>query len=156
MIQLLSVEEIETPDYSIKFDDDATFHKLKRYIQEQGQTQNIVVCKPLIGPYQIVKGRSVFRAIKEIGMQFVFACNLGDLTLDQAKYHYLKMSLLRNEVDSLEVAYLMRDLLKEASKEDLIKTLPFTTREMDVFENLFSFDWDQYNDDVDKNQTQLF
>jgi len=156
MIQLLSIDEITAPEWSIKQENDALFHKLKRYIAEQGQTQNIIVCKPLLGPYEVVKGRSILRAMKEIGCQFISACNLGDLTAEQAKYHYLKMSLLRQNVDSLEIAYLMRDLLQISTKEDLIKTLPFTVKEMDVFENLFSFDWTQYDDTINKNQGLLF
>jgi GTP-binding protein EngB required for normal cell division len=156
LTKIITLDEIARPVYSIKRNNDIIYHLLKQYIQENGQLQNIVVYLNDSGKYEVIKGRMIYKVLDELGIGFAIVHDLGKLTEKDAKIHYLKLSLLRNEIDTVELAYLVRDLFTTFDKMHLSKILPLSVDEFEALEKIFDFDWEQYKTEDEKQQLGLF
>lgn len=153
--KIISIDEIKASESSIKRQNDVIYHLLKNYIQEYGQIQSIIVYKSQ-DKYEIIKGRMIYRALLELGVPFAFVCDLGEITIEEAKIHYLKLALLRKEIDSVELAFLVKDLFGSIDKKELSKIIPLSISELEALEKIFNFDWEQYKTENEKNQLKMF
>lgn len=153
--KIVGIDEIHLSESSIKRQNDIIYHLLKNYIQEHGQLQSIVVYKRN-DKYEIIKGRMVYRALSELEMPFAIVCDLGEIPVEEAKIHYLKLALLRKEIDSVELAFLLKDLFGSIDKRELSKVVPLSMTELEALEKIFNFDWERYKTEDEKNQLKMF
>lgn len=156
MVQLIHINDIIHDEHNIKMNDDTIKQKLINYIKEFGQIQLIVVRSDLFDKYKIIKGHTIFDACKESGLEYVSVVNLGEVSDESAIFHYIRLSTLKQDIDTLELAYLMKPILESMQISELVKMLPFSLEQLEAFRQIFSFNWNQYNDKVNENQKTLF
>lgn len=75
----------------------------------------------------------------------------GEINDTQAKLIYLRSLFFIRNFDSIGVSKIISDICEFYDDNHLINTLPFDSKYIDMFKNLFNFDWDDFKhkkDDV--------
>lgn len=156
MVKLININDVVGDEHNIKLIDDTIKQKIITYIKEFGQMQLIVVRSDMFNKYKIIKGHTIFDACKSAGLEMINVMDLGDVSDESAVFHYIRLSTLKQDIDTLELAYLMKPLLESMQINELVKMLPFSLEQLQMFTEIFNFNWNQYNDKVNENQKTLF
>lgn len=108
--------------------------KLVRAIRTDGFIVPIIV-RPETRPeklaqgvkWEIIDGEHRWHvADNELGMPEVPIVNLGPISDSQAKQITVKANTLRGEFDSVQLATMLDDLVKDVGKSAVVEALPFT------------------------------
>lgn len=96
--------------------------------------------------YEVIDGNHRLDALIMMKVKEIQVENFGKISKGEAVLIAKQRNTLWFEDDTIKFAELFRDdILKEFSIEELEKMLPMTKDELEGFEKLLAFDWDQFN-----------
>jgi hypothetical protein len=142
---IIPIDKLVPADWNYKQDDQEKSEKLKNNIKRNGQIENIIVRELDTGFFEVVNGNHRYMVMKTLEIENVLCYNLGQISLNQAKRIAIETNEMKFSSDQVKLAEIFNELLNEFSKEDLIETMPFRKDEIDDFNKLLNFDWDQYD-----------
>ena len=147
-------------NWNYKTEDKGKQEKLKENIKRNRQIENIIVRLLDTGFYEVVNGNHRLGVLKDLETDKVYCYNLGKISDVKAQKIAIETNETRFETDHLKLAELLTEIAKEYDLEDIEKTMPFSKQELQDFEQLLNFDWDQYNnkvplDDEDYKETYV-
>jgi len=102
--------------------------KLRAEIAQKGLCEPIIVRKRGDG-YEVVDGEHRWRICRDLGWQEI-PCIIQDFSDTEAKIKTLQLNYMRGSVVPVKLAFLIHDLSKEISLEDLAKRLPYEEPQM--------------------------
>lgn len=142
--EVMPFNKLVKADWNYKEEDAEQLKKLKANIKENGQIENIIV-REKGDKYEIVNGNHRYDAFKDLGFKNVVVNNLGKISKQNAIKKAIQTNETKFQADQLQLSELFAELLKEFTPEELSKTMPYTTKEIEDWANLKDFDWDQYD-----------
>ena len=134
--------------WNYKTDDPKLMRKLESNIKKHGQVENLIVREMNDGPdivYEVVNGNHRLKALTNLGYDNVVCYNLGKITDATAKRIAVETNETKFGTDSIKLAEVMRDIRDEYHLDDILETMPFSKGELENFEGMLEFDWDQFN-----------
>lgn len=137
----IEIQRLVKADWNYKKDDDDKKKKLIANLKRNGQVENIIIRHLDTGFYEVVNGNHRLDAMQEIGMEKVFAFNMGDISLAHAERLAVETNETRFDNDAVKLAKLIKEVADEFGVEDIEVTMPYSAEEMQNMFNLLDFDW---------------
>ena len=144
----MDIKDLIKAEWNYKSDgSDEQINKLIESIKED-KSVGVLAVRELDKKFEVIDGNHRLEAIKRLKWKKVPCENFGSISKAKA----ITIARRRNhkwfEDDILAYAELFqKDVLPEYSIDDLEKFMPDTKEEMENFNKLLEFDWDQYNED---------
>jgi len=148
--KLIPIELLVNAAWNYKQNDEVLDKKLGENIKRQGQTENINVRLLDTGYYEVGNGNHRNNVFSKNGRQFVLCCDHEGISDAEFKRRVIEQNESRYAVDNLRIAELISEISNEFDMSDLALTLPFTQNELENFNKVADFDWD----DIDPNDVQ--
>ena len=105
--------------------------------------------------FEVIDGNHRFEAIKRLGWKEVPCENFGEISKAKAIIIARRRNHKWFEDDVMAYAELFKkDVLKEFKIEELVDFMPDTKEEMENFEKLLDFNWDDYKEGIDLNEME--
>jgi ParB/RepB/Spo0J family partition protein len=145
--QLIDVSKLVKAEWNYKDDDDKKLKDLINNIKRNGQVENLIV-REIGDKYEIVNGNHRYDALYKLGLKLAIVCNKGKISKEEAIRLAIETNETRFPNDNIKLAELFEVLSGKYEMEDLSKTLPFTQTEIENYQNLLSFDWDKFENEV--------
>lgn len=142
----VSIEDLVKADWNYKTDDDLKSEKLKENIKLNGQIENILIRVLPTGFFEVVNGNHRYSVLKELGVKKVMTFNLGVITESKAKRIAVETNETRFSTDNIKLAELIKEISSDFSLEELAVTMPFEINELENFQKMLDFDWEQFDD----------
>lgn len=140
----IAIEKLVPADWNYKkFDNLDMQKKLVANIKKNGQVENIIVREIEKGFFEVVNGNHRFLAMKELKYTEVMCCNMGKISLNQAKRIAVETNETGFDADESKLAALLNDVI--LSEEDFHETNPFTEDQMKEF-NALNLDDEEIED----------
>ena len=122
-IKLIETSLIKPNDWNPNIVPEDILAKLRAEIRQKG------LCEPIIvrssgNAYEIVDGYHRWLICKELEFKEI-PCIIQDFSDTEAKIKTLQLNYMRGSVVPVKLAFLIHDLSKEISLEDLAKRLPY-------------------------------
>jgi hypothetical protein len=127
--QLMGVDSLVKAEWNYKDENEYVSKKLVRSIKKSGFLVNMVVRELDTGYFEVVDGNHRHDAVIEAGLKEVLVCNLGKVSVEEAKRQAVQINETRYRADFLKLSDVMKDLEIEFGKDDLMETMPFTEDE---------------------------
>ena len=83
--------------------------------------------------------------IYKMNFKKLICVDYGEINIQQAKLIYLQSLFLNDNFDTIGVSKLICDIKDIYNDNDLINSLPFDSKYIDMFKNLLDFNWEDYN-----------
>ncbi len=144
--KIFPIDLLVRADWNYKTDDEVKSQKLRNNIKRIGQVENIQVRKLETGYYEVINGNHRLDNLIELGKAFVVAYDHGNISLSEAKRIAIETNETRFESDHLKLAELFSDIKLDFDIPDLVDTMPFDEIEIENFQNLLDFNWEQPNE----------
>ena len=107
----------------------------------------ILAVRELNGKYEIIDGNHRLDAIKILKKKTVRCENFGRIKLGEAVLISKQRNILWFDDDTVKFAKLFKEqMLKEFTMDELEKLLPMDREELEGYEKLLDFNWDEYGD----------
>lgn len=146
--KVLPVEKLVKASWNYKTDDPVLLEKLKANIKRNGQVENIIVRKLDTGFYEVVNGNHRFSALVDLEITEAVVFDLGKISDAQARRIAVETNETKFETDNIKLAEVIKEITEEFVDLDaLSETMPYTPEDIDNFNRLLTFDWDQYQGD---------
>lgn len=151
---LLPVSRLQRAPWNYKEDDEAKQGKLRNKIERLGAVVNIVV-RWLPGQ-EHAEGGPVFEACDgnhrvdayvTSGKEYAMCFNMGNITEAHAQRVAVELNEGDFDPDPLRLAESLARIEEEFGREDFLDTSPFDEQELDEYDELLDFDWDQFDDE---------
>ena len=136
--KVLPVKDIKKADWNYKDDDEELSGKLAENIKEHGQVQNIIVRVLEDDSYEIVNGNHRLDVFVNLGIEKVYACDLGKISLEAAKRIAIETNETTFQADPTKLAGLIGKILEEISQEEFLVSAPYTDKDMDQFKEILA------------------
>lgn len=164
---IIETDFIDFPAWKTKEFDEHRYNKLVAVMKQYGQLRNITVREiymPNGGPevsdtfiaYEVLEGRNILKACREICLPFVYASNLGEVDDLTAKEISLMLNELEFQTDFVDVAVLVKEITAETNVRNAANLSMFDNREIKKFIKIFDFDWDDFNRSKQSGTLSLF
>jgi hypothetical protein len=127
--ELVLTDKLVKCSWNYKDNEDETAKKLVNNINRNGQIVSILVRELETGALEIVDGNHRYDAICQLGIKEVTVCNLGKISLTEAKRQAVEINETNFPNDILRLSGLLVDVTKEFGDEAL-DTLPYTEKEL--------------------------
>jgi len=157
---VLHPHQLVKAQWNYKEEDEAKTAALKQNIQRNGQLINSIV-RPLPDGeggfqadhenrvlFEIVDGNHRKDAFLELGIERVLCYNLGPSTRAEAKRISAETDP-KFDRDPIEFAEVLADIEGEFGRDDILDTLPFSDEELDNYDDMLDFDWDDLDEEED-------
>lgn len=144
--KLLPFELLVKADWNYKIDNDKRKKDLLENFKRNGQVENILVRELNTGYYEVINGNHRYDVFADLGTEFVLCYDFGDISDAHAKRIAIETNETKFETDSIKLAETIKDITAEFSLEDIETTMPFTLPELENFNELLEFNWDELND----------
>lgn len=145
--ELMEVSKLVKADWNYKEDDEKKLNDLVNNIKRNGQVENLIVRK--VGEkFEIVNGNHRYDALKELKIKKAIVCNKGEISKPEAMRLAVETNETRFPNDNVKLAGIVSSMVEEFEIEDLSGTLPFTAKEIENFQSLLDFDWEQYENET--------
>jgi len=147
--QIVEITKVKCNDYNPKPDFNSTeelkavFEKIKKSLELHGQIDPILVRELDDGTFEIINGFHRWSAANELGADKIEIKNLGKISRNDAIKKALSTEDIKVEIDEIEKA----KLIKELVTEDDTLGLPYTDEEITNFVDLLEFDFDQFENE---------
>ena len=115
------------------------YEHLKHEVERVGFLQPVLVRKLAENKYEIVDGAHRYRALKELGKTEV-PCIVTEMDEKEAKVQVINMNRIKGELNPVKFAELLGDLETLYDKENLVKLLAMSDKEIDAFKILAEMD----------------
>jgi ParB-like chromosome segregation protein Spo0J len=143
--KVLPVEKLVKASWNYKTDNPDLLEKLKANIKRNGQVENILVRELPTGFWEICNGNHRAQALMDLGIKEVVVFDLGKISDAQARRIAVETNETKFETDNIRLAEIIKEISEEfADLDELSKTMPYTHEEIDNFNKLLTFDWEQY------------
>lgn len=155
--QVVKLSEIHPNNYNPKIDkvkEEQVISQLKKSLQSQGQILPILVRETENG-LEIINGYHRFMAMKELGVQEVEVKNLGKLTREEAIKRAINTEEIKNPVDQVELASLLKELTLLEDIGTLSLELPYTPEDLQMKLDMLEFDFSQYEKEQQGKEKEL-
>lgn len=153
---VIPTNQLQTPSYDFKRADSFCEHKLKTSLEKLGILKHPTVRCIADDKYEIVEGRRIVQALRQLGQADISAYNLGKITDDEAKAVNLMLNFIDFDPSHADIAYLIYTLSQNVELNKLCELLPFTKEEIERFIEISKFDWDQYKKQYTNGQIDMF
>lgn len=121
--------------------------KLESNFKRNGQIENILIRELETGFYEVVNGNHRLDVAKRVKLKTMMCFNLGKISEAQAKRVALETNETKFAADQMKLAQTVSELVGEFEVEDLVDSMPYNHKEIENFQKLVDFDWDQYSDE---------
>lgn len=149
----VDVNDLVKADWNYKNEDVLLSEKLKSNIKLNGQIENIIIYLLPTGFYCILNGNHRYDVLKELNYTKVMCYNMGAISDSKAKRIAVETNESRFATDNIKLAEIISEIGKEFATEDLISTMPYSEDEINGFNNLLNFNWQQFNNDSSSSDT---
>lgn len=106
--------------------------------------------------YEVIDGNHRLDALKMMKVKEIQVENFGKISKGEAVLIAKQRNTLWFEDDTIKFAELFRnDILKEFTIDELEKMLPMSKEELEGFEKLLDFDWNQFDNAKEPEQDGL-
>lgn len=102
---------------------------------------NPMLVRELAGGYQIIDGEHRLKALRQLGYEEAEVTIIEGLPDEEAKQLTIVLNETRGRADPEKLATLLRGLLEDVPKSDLLDVLPFSPVDFDRIAGLEGFDW---------------
>lgn len=123
---------------------------LEENFKRNGQIENIIIRKLETGFYEVVNGNHRLKVAKRLGWNTLMCYNLGEVSQAYAMRVAIETNETKFKSDELKLAERLREVEAEFGFDDMLDTMPYTDDELDKFDKLLNFDWDDLQDQEDK------
>ena len=107
---------------------------------------NPVLVRELGSKGQIIDGEHRWKGLKQLGYTEVETTVIEGLTDEEAKQLTIVLNETRGHADPTKLGVLLRDLLEDIPKSDLLDVLPIRPEQFDRLAGLEGFDWGTLDD----------
>ena len=143
--ELVEVDKLIKADWNYKTDDEKKLKDLQENFKRNGQVENIIIRELSKGKYEVVNGNHRYDALKNLGIKTAIVCNKGKITKAEAVRLAIETNETKFGVDNLKLAEAINNLQEQYPIEELVKTMPYTTTELNNLLNLINFEWEDFN-----------
>lgn len=120
----INLNQLIKADWNYKKNDEFLQQQLVNNMRLNGQVENIIVRDLGNGSFEIVNGNHRYEAFKELGYTNIIVCDLGLITLAQAKMCAYVTNETRFQNDEGLLFRILKDISSEISFEELTKIAP--------------------------------
>jgi ParB-like chromosome segregation protein Spo0J len=135
----VSTDACEPNPWNYNAQSTETFAKLVASIRKHGYVQPAVVREMGEGRYQILGGEHGWRAAIELNMPEISIVNLGVVPDARAKELSILLNELHGDPDQVRLADVLRDITRDQDVQELLATLPYTSRELSMYVEAVDF-----------------
>ncbi len=143
------VKDLIFADWNYKKDEPDKLEKLKSNLQRNGQVETIIIRDLKNGKFEVVNGNHRLKAFQDLGWETVQVCNLGVISLSQAKRIAVETNETRFDSDQEALGKLLEEISIDFSVEDLELTMPFSETEMQQLMDIKNIDLPEIDLDLD-------
>jgi len=153
--QVVGLNQIKDNNYAISEPTPERLKSLMFSIRSYGQIAPIVVRSYDNLAYEVIKGSTIVRALKELGIDQVMITNKGAIEPHQAKIMYIA---LKNTMDTdyIKTSDLVDELVEEYGLVHVVDNSGMDKQEIQEIQRIRSFEWEKYLQSGDTNQASLF
>ncbi len=123
---------------------------LEENFKRNGQIENIIIRKLDTGFYEVVNGNHRLKVAKRLEWKTLMCYNLGEVSQAYAMRVAIETNETKFKSDELKLAERLREVEAEFGLDDMLDTMPYTDDELDKFDKLLNFDWDDLQGQEDK------
>lgn len=143
-LRIFPIELLIKADWNYKKEDKAMSEKLRANLERNGQIENIHVRLLKNGMYEVVNGNHRLDEMLALDRKTVIAFDHGKCTKEEAVRKCIETNETIFERDDVKLAKLITEITEVFELSSLIDTLPYTESEINDFNKLSNFSWDQY------------
>jgi len=122
---------------------------LEANFKRNGQVENILVRELDTGFYEVINGNHRYDIARRVELKELMCFNFGKISLVEAKRITLETNELNFKADPLKLAAVIGELTDEYDMGELLSSLPFDENEVENFNKLLNFSWE--DDDAPKD-----
>lgn len=130
----LPISSLNPAPWNYKESDSDTMNKLKANIEKNGIIENLVVRELGSNSFEVINGNHRLELLKDLGIDKVFCCNVGEITLHKAKLLALELNETRFPKDNKKFSELMGSLCEKVGVTELSETLAMSAKQIKKFE----------------------
>jgi hypothetical protein len=151
--ELVKVSQLKTADWNYKENDPILEEKLRNNIERNGQLENLIVRKLEDGTFEVVNGNHRLEAFKDLNVDEVMVCNVGEIPLELAQRIAIETNETRFATNQTRLTSLIRNISEKFELEDMAATMPYhleDLKQMHQIEPLNSDSREEDEDDLDE------
>lgn len=152
----INIQDLVKADWNYK--SDGTQEQIDKLINSinEDKSVGVLAVREIDDKFEVIDGNHRLEALIQMKWKKVPCENFGAIS----KAKSITIARRRNhkwfEDDIIAYAELFRDeVLKEYSVEELEKFMPDLKEDMDNYQNMLDFDWDQYKKDFEYQEEEL-
>lgn len=138
--EVLALRQLKPNDWNPNVMNDEMYRKELASIRKFGYVSPILA-RDTGSYYEIIDGEHRWRALHQLGYEEAEVTVIEGLTDDDAKQLTIVLNETRGRPDARKLGELLKDLLGDVPKADLLDLLPLSPVEFDRLAGLEGFDW---------------
>lgn len=146
--KIVDINEVVPNDWNPKKDDPEEYQKVVNSLINHGLKAPITV-REFNGKFQIIDGFHRWKGCKELGYDKVIINNLGVISDIEAKEMTIVFQKISVPFDEVMYAQLLTSMVKDSSRDEILKKLPIQEEELDAYMKMADFNFDDLGKDVD-------
>lgn len=154
-MEQINKNQISLPDWSFKQQDSELMNRLRKSVSLNGQTRNIIVRKLSKDKYEVIDGKLVFLALKELPVDFIYCYVYKDVSALQAKFLYLQHDFYFR-TNFVQVSNAVEEIHKEQSKLSISEKTAYDYSQVVELLDLHTYDFSKFSLEQQEQQKNLF
>lgn len=149
---IVPIKQVVLNDYNPKNENKKVIEQVKKSLKSHGQVVPILVRK-IKGKkeYEVINGEHRIIAMKEEDYKEVEIKTLGELTREEAIAIALSTEDIKNEIDPIERAKLLKEVAEIVSIDELAEVLPYEATEINSMIETLDFDFEEFEEKPKKS-----
>lgn len=143
---VISLSKLRPNSWNPNVMNDEMYRKELASIRKFGYV-NPILARDLVSHYEIIDGEHRWKALKQLGYEEAEVTIIEGLSDEEAKQLTIVLNETRGTPDQGKLGTLLRDLLENVPKADLLDVLPIDPIAFDRLAGLESFDWGTLDSD---------
>lgn len=127
---------------------------LEENFKRNGQVENIIIRCLDTGFYEVVNGNHRLKVAKRLGWKELMCFNLGEVSQAYAMRVAIETNETKFKADEITLAERLREIEAEFGLDDMFDTMPYTEDELDKFNKLLNFNWEELQSDEDSRKDE--
>ena len=133
--------------WNYKEEDPQQTEKLKENFKRNGQVENIQIRELEDGKYEVVNGNHRLDVMNELNIKECHAYNHGKISLEEAQRLAIETNETRFQTNAFKLGELIKDMSGTFAIDEMAKTMPFTSEEMNNMIEVLDFDWNTFENE---------
>lgn len=154
MEQIL-IKNTYLPDWSLKEFDKDVFKSLQNSVHSLGQTKNIIVRAMPDNKYEVIDGKQVFKILKQLDKDYIWAHVYRDVDDLEAIWLYLQHDFYFN-TNFVAASKAIEKLHKKLTKLEISKKTKYEYQEVIELLSLAVYDFSKFSKKMEVKNTKLF